>query len=111
VDDAQATSAFRRPERGWWISLSGDFRKDDLPYRLAYDAAFRLRAEAPLFDEARSVLPTGTGRLPRSRRSAPATIAAGLIGRDRAGASEGQRREANGSLTTWFLVCILAGRV
>jgi len=51
----------------WWIGLrdaeeakytrqGGDFRKDEMLYRLGFDAAFRLRAEAPPFDEALSIL-------------------------------------------------------
>jgi hypothetical protein len=51
----------------WWIGLrdaedvaytrqGGDFRKDEMPYRLGFDAACRGGAKAPSFDEARSLL-------------------------------------------------------
>jgi hypothetical protein len=51
----------------WWIGLrdaeeaeytgqGGDFRKDEMLYRQGFDAAFRFRAEAPAFDEVRSIL-------------------------------------------------------
>jgi hypothetical protein len=51
----------------WWIGLrdaeeaeytrqGGDFRADETPYRLGFDAAARLRDSLPPYDEARAVL-------------------------------------------------------
>jgi hypothetical protein len=77
-DDAQATQVRQlfaslgaesvdAAREDWWIGLrgaeeaeytrqGGDFRKDEALYRQGFDAAFRLRAEAPPFDEVRSIL-------------------------------------------------------
>ena len=77
-DDAQATQVRQlfaglgaesvdAAREDWWIGLrdaeeveythqGGDFRKDEMLYRLGFDAALRLSAKAPPFDEARSIL-------------------------------------------------------
>jgi hypothetical protein len=71
----------------WWIGLrdaeeaeyprqGGDFRADETPYRLGFDAAARLHDSVPPYDEARAVLRERYGPIaeecaPRGLRAVP----------------------------------------
>jgi hypothetical protein len=104
----------------WWIGLrdaeeaeytrqGGDFRKDEALYRLGFDSAFRLPAEAPPFDQARWVLRDWHGLVAEE----PAFRAGYERGRSfRSGSGEdgaGRRGPTDGPiLIALGLVCVIA---